>query len=218
MSPDIRVLLADDHPVFRKGLRLVLEDAPDIRVVADVDEGDQAMEWLSRGDIDVAILDLDMPGKDGLQVAVAVRDARLAVKVILLTAHKSDALVNKALDAGLSGYLLKDGAIAEILDSVRAVHAGQVYISPQLSAVLLNRRARAGALVARNPTLDDLTSTERRVLSLVAEGRTSKDIGELLFISRRTVEHHRLRIGEKLNLRGSHTLMKFALAHKSELS
>jgi DNA-binding NarL/FixJ family response regulator len=218
MTRDIRVLLADDHPVYRKGLRAVLEAAPHIRVIGDVDDGEAALDAMAAGTPDVAILDLDMPRKDGLQVAAAARERRLAVKIVLLTGHKSELVLNKALDTGVSGYVLKDGALTEILDCLRAVQAGQRYVSPALSTMLLNRRARAEDLTARTPSLDDLTTAERKVLALVAQGKTSREIGELLFISPRTAENHRASIAAKLNLHGTNALVMWALEHKSELS
>jgi DNA-binding NarL/FixJ family response regulator len=213
----IRVLLADDHPLFRKGLRAVLDDAPGISVVAEAADGDAALARITAGGIDVAVLDLDMPHQDGIQVARAARGLNLPVRMILLTAHKSDALANEALDAGVLGYILKDGAVTDILDCVRRVHAGQHYVSPQLSNALLTRRARAEGLATARPGLATLTATERRVLALVADGRTSREIAEGMFISVRTVEHHRASIGQKLNLHGATALLRFAVAHRSEL-
>ena len=218
MSSPIRVLLADDHPVFRKGLRGVLEESSDITVVAEAGNGDEALVMIRELRPDVIVLDLDMPDKDGIEVARAVRDEKLATQAVLLTAHKSEALVNRALDSGVSGYVLKDGALTEIVDCVRAVHAGRPWVSAQLATVLLTRRDRAEKLADDHTGLAALTSTERRVLTLVARGNTSREIGEELFISVRTVEHHRANIALKLGLKGSNALVKFALAHRSELS
>lgn len=218
MPGKIRVLLADDHPVFRKGLRGVLEDAADIEVVAEVGDGDAALAAADAQKPEIAVLDLDMPGKNGVEVARAIRDARLPVKAVLLTGHKSEVLLNNALDAGLAGYLLKDAAVTEILDCIRAVHAGRHYVSGQLADILLKRREQAAALVERNPGLDTLTPTERRVLSFIAEGKTSREIADVMLISPRTVEHHRGSISERLGLSGTNALVKFAAAHKSQLS
>jgi DNA-binding NarL/FixJ family response regulator len=217
MNPEVRVLLADDHPVFRKGLSMILAATANIRVVAEVGDGEQALSRVLELAPDVAILDLDMPLKDGLEVAIEIRQRQLPVKVVLLTAHKDASLVNKALDAGLSGYLLKDGAISEIVSCVLTAHAGQRYVSPELSKVLLNRRVSATSLRGSHPGLDTLTPTERRVLALVAEGKTSREIGEQLFISPRTVETHRSNISEKLSLSGSNALVKFASANRAEI-
>jgi DNA-binding NarL/FixJ family response regulator len=214
----IRVLLADDHPVFRKGLRGVLEEAADIEVVAELGDGDAAFAAAEMRKPDIAVLDLDMPGKNGIEVARAIRDVRLPVKAVLLTGHKSEVILNNALDAGLAGYLLKDAAVTEILDCIRAVHAGRHYVSGQLADILLKRREQAAALVERNPGLDTLTPTERRVLFFIAEGKTSREIAEVLLISPRTVEHHRGSISEKLGLSGTNALVKFAATHKSQLS
>ncbi len=214
----IRVLLADDHPLFRKGLRGVLEEVPDITVVAEAGNGAQALELIREHHPDVIVLDLDMPDKDGIEVAREVRDEKLATHTVLLTAHRSEALVNRALDSGVSGYVLKDGALTEIVDCVRAVHAGRPWVSAQLATALLTRRERAEKLADENTGLGSLTATERRVLTLVARGNTSREIGEELFISVRTVEHHRANIALKLGLRGSNALVKFAVAHRSELS
>ena len=136
---DINVLFADDHSLFRKTVRGILESAPDIHIVGEAEDGTRALADLQAGHADVAILDLDMPGKDGLEVARSVRDQHLPVKTVLLTAHKSAALVARALECGVSGYVLKDD-LAEIIDCVRAVYAGKRYLSPQLAAFNPNRR------------------------------------------------------------------------------
>ena len=218
MSVTIRVVLADDHPLFRKGLRGVLEEAPDITVVAEAGNGGEALVMAREQRPDVIDLDLDMPDKDGIEVARIVRDEKLPTQAVLLTAHKSEALVNRALDSGVSGYVLKDGALTEIVDCVRAVHARRPWVSAQLATVLLTRRDRAEKLADEKTGLGSLTATERRVLTLVARGGTSREIGEEMFISVRTVEHHRANIALKLGLKGSNALVKFAVAHRSELS
>jgi DNA-binding NarL/FixJ family response regulator len=218
VSASIRILLADDHPIFRRGLRMVIDETPGLTVIGEVSDGDDAIAQLERERPDIVILDLEMPRKDGLAVAGWIRDANLPIKAVLLTGHKSEPLVNKALDAGVSAYLLKESAAAEIVGCVRAVHAGKRYVSPELSNVLISRRARAEALVRDTPTLDDLTAAERRVLALVALGKTSKEIGEQLFISPRTVEHHRANISGKLGLQGANALVKFAVENRSSLT
>jgi DNA-binding NarL/FixJ family response regulator len=218
VSAIIRVILADDHPLFRKGLRGVLEEAPDVTVVAEAGTGDDALVHIREHRPDVVVLDLDMPGKDGVEVARMIADEKLEARAVLLTAHKSEGLVNRALDAGIRGYVLKDGALTEIVECVRAVHAGRPWVSAQLAVVLLNRRDKATTLSEANPGLGSLTATERRVLTLIARGNTSREIAEELFVSIRTVEHHRANIAEKLGLRGSNALVKFAVGHRSELS
>ena len=214
----IRVLIADDHPIFRNGLRMMIESAPDITLVSEAENGAIALAAIQQHQPDVAVLDLDMPVKDGFEVASAVEEQRLPTKVIFLTGHKSEALFNKAFDSGVRGYVLKDSAIAEILDSIKTVNAGQSYISPQLSTFLLNRRKKADVLHEEKPTLESITPTERQVLKMVAQEKTSRQIADELCISVRTVEHHRANICLKLGLRGSNALIKFAIGNRSELS
>ena len=218
MATEIKVLIADDHPVFRGGLRMAIESARNIRVVAEAENGEVALSGILSFQPDVAILDLDMPLKDGFETVKAIHEMKLLVKIVFLTGHKSEALFNKAFDLGIDGYLLKDSAITEIIDCIKTVNAGQNYISPQLSTYLLNRGRRATALVEKKPSLETLTPAERHVLKMVAQEKTSREIAADLSISVRTVEHHRANICEKLDLRGSNALIRFAVAHKSELS
>jgi DNA-binding NarL/FixJ family response regulator len=216
-SSEIRILIADDHPIFREGLVKVISRNSRLQVVAEAANGDEALAQLTEVRPDVAVLDLDMPGRDGFAVARAAREARLAVGVIILTSHKNEELFSSALDLGVAGYVLKDGAIVEIVDAIRAVAAGRNYFSPELSTFLLNRANRAASFTRRNPSIADLTPAERRVLKLIAEEKTSKEIADVLCISLRTVEHHRSHICEKLDLHGFNALVRFAITHKSEL-
>jgi DNA-binding NarL/FixJ family response regulator len=210
MKPEIKVVIADDHPIFRRGLRQIIESDPGIKVVAEADDGEAALGALVEHTPHVAIIDVDMPNRDGFEVMQAVRSKRIPVAVIFLTMHKDERIFNKALDLGVTGYVLKDSAITEIVAGVKAVASGQNYVSPAMSTSLLKRIAR---VAAPPPGVDDLTPTERRVLKLIAEYKTSKDIATELFISTRTVEHHRANISTKLELKGSHALLKFALDH-----
>jgi DNA-binding NarL/FixJ family response regulator len=213
----ITVLIADDHPIFRAGLRQVIEASPGVRVVAEAGDGDEALAGIESASPALAILDIDMPGRDGLEVARALRDRRSDTRVILLTMHKDAWFLEAALDAGVHGYVPKDSAAAEIAGAIRSVHAGQPYISPQLSSLLINRRRRAETLVSELPALDTLTPTEVRVLKLVAEVMPTKEIAQALGISPRTVDHHRASIAQKLDLKGTHALARFAVKHQASL-
>jgi two-component system, NarL family, response regulator DegU len=151
-------------------------------------------------------------------VVRAIKAQRLPVAIIFLTMHKDERFLKTALDLGVRGYVLKDAALAEIVSCIRAVAAGNDYVSPELSGFLISRHRRTEASAAANPQLDRLTPTERRVLGLIAQYKTSRDIAGELSISVRTVEHHRANIGEKLQLTGTNALLKFGLEHQSELA
>jgi DNA-binding NarL/FixJ family response regulator len=217
MKKPINVLIADDHPIFRKGLRDVLRDDPGIRLVAEAGDGATALAQIRELKPQVAVLDLDMPEMNGLQIARKILELKLPVALIMLTLYKEERILNEALNGGILGYVLKENAAGDLLACVHAVAAGQAFISPSLSSFMLNRHARTQAFLEEKPELETLTSSERRILRLVAGDLTSKEIGEQLGISFHTVENHRANICEKLNLRGSHSLLKFAFDNKSRL-
>ena len=217
MAPGITVLIADDHPIFRTGLRQVIESDPAVRVVAEAGNGDEALATIESVGPDVAVLDIDMPGRDGLDVARALRDQRSATRVIFLTLHTDAWFLNAALDAGVHGYVPKESAATEIAGAIRSVHSGRQYVSPVLSSLLITRSRRADALAKELPALDALTPTEMKVLKLVAEIKTTKEIADALCMSPRTVEHHRTSIATKLELHGSHALTRFAVKHQTAL-
>jgi DNA-binding NarL/FixJ family response regulator len=214
---ELRIVIADDHPIFRKGLRQVLETDPHLHIVAEADDGQAALSYLEELTPEVAVLDIDMPGRDGFQIAEAVQQQGLPVAIIFLTMHTDEQVFNTAFDLGVKGYVLKDGAVSEIVKGVRAVAAGENYISPELSTFLVRRANRATALSQEKPALASLTQTEQRILKMIADYKTSREIADELCISPRTVERHRANISEKLNLKGSHALIRFATAHKSQL-
>ena len=159
-SREIRVLIADDHPIFREGLAKIISRDARLHVVAEAENGDEAIAHLIELRPDVAVLDLDMPERDGFAVTRAAQQAKLAVKVIILTSHNNEALFHSALDLGVAGYVLKDGAINEIVSAIRAVAGGRHYFSPELSTYLLNRANRPANLAERKPTANDLTPAE----------------------------------------------------------
>jgi len=217
MTKEIRILIADDHPIFRRGLRMVMEADTSLKVGEEADDGAAALAAVEQLQPDVAVLDLDMPAPDGLAVARLIRERGWPVAAIFLTMHKDAAALDAALDAGARGFVVKDGAASEIVGCIKSVAAGQSFFSPALSNHLLARRDRADNFVRQTPSINDLTASERRILRLIAEARSNKEIAETLFISVRTVEHHRSNICSKLGLTGKNALLTFALTHKSEL-
>jgi DNA-binding NarL/FixJ family response regulator len=217
METEVRVLIADDHPVVRQGLRQTIEASPGLTVVAEVGDGRAALERIRELRPDVALLDIDMPNLHGFAVALAVREERLPVEIVFLTVHSEPELFKKALELGAKGYVLKDCAVTDVLACIRAVMAGQHYTSPGLTSYLVGlsrqpRERRAGA-----SGLESLTATERRILRSIADYKTSRQIADELFISTKTVQAHRANICLKLDVHGSHALMRFALEHVLEL-
>ena len=217
MTTETRIIIADDHPIFRSGLRGIIETESQLKVVAEADNGEAALAHIYDHEPEVAILDLDMPGLDGFAVTRSIQERHLAVAVIILTMHNTESLLNAALDLGVKGFVVKDSALPEIVDCIKAVAAGRNYISPQLSGYLINRTQRSAALAREVPTLKDLTASEQHILKLIAAEKTSRQIADELHISIRTVDRHRANICDKLDLHGSNALMKFAVAHRSEL-
>ena len=217
MGNEIRVVIADDHPVVRGGLRQAIEADPRLKVVAEAGDGEAALAQIQELKPAIAVVDVDMPGLDGLGVAREIRKQRLPVEIVFLTIHGEEDLFHAAMDLGSKGYLLKDSALTEIVKALRAVAEGNYYVTPSLTAYLVHRRSRAQAFASEKLGLADLTPTERRILGMVAEGKSSKSIAEELFVHHRTVENHRTNICQKLGLRGHNALFKFALQHKTEI-
>ncbi len=217
MPETITVLIADDHPIFRKGLMEVVGEADGLRLLKAVANGEEAVAAAGQLIPEVVVLDFEMPKLDGVEAARAIRAADLPVALVLLTGHKDESIFNAALDAGVQGFLLKDNAAEELVTCIRQVAAGEPYVSPSAARFLLRRREQAEALRRDRPGLDLLTESERRVLRLIAENLTSKEIAARLGVSPRTVENHRFRMGDKLGLSGSHSLLKFAFAHRMAL-
>jgi DNA-binding NarL/FixJ family response regulator len=217
MTKAIRIVVADDHPIFRQGLRQVINDVPELEIVGEAEDGQAALTLIEATRPDVAVLDVDMPGLDGFAVVQEIARRQLQVAVIFLTMHKNESLFDAALNLGVKGYVLKDSAMADLIQSIKSVVAGQNFISPTLSTFLVNRSRRAATLEEQTPSINDLTPAERRILRLIAQAKTNKQIAAELFISVRTVEHHRSNICAKLGLKTSHALIRFATAHQSEI-
>jgi len=212
MKTETQIIIADDHSIFRKGLRAVIETEKSLRVVAEAENGEEALRLIEESKPDIALLDVDMPKMDGFQLVKELRRRKIPVEIIFLTIHSEEDMFNEALSLGVKGYVLKDSSSTDIINAITAVRQGHHYTSPSITTYLVNRTQRT-----KSPTLEDLTPTERRILRLIAEYKTSKQIGEELGIHYRTVDNHRTNISAKLGLQGSHALIKFALKHQSEL-
>jgi len=206
----IRILLADDHKITRQGLRSMLEKQDDIEVVAEAEEGRMAIELVRQLEPDIVIMDVSMPGLNGVDATRQIVNTFKGVKVIALSMHSDTSYVAEMLRNGASGYLLKDCAFKELASAIRVVVAGKKYLSPDISGIVvddylhrLSRTDRAGAKV--------LSVREREVLQIVAEGLSTKEIAKKLHISIKTVETHRRQIMKKLNIFSVAELTKYAV-------
>lgn len=213
MTTEIEILMADDHPIVRHGLREAIKRVPGLKLVAEASDGEEALTRLRQLKPHIALLDIDMPLLDGFSIAQTISAEGLTCKIIFLTVYREESFLNKALKVGAQGYILKDTALADIVAAIRKVGSGQSYVSPTMSSYLINRLR----IPEQELGLTGLTPSERAIIKLIAECRTTKEIAVRLFISPRTVETHRANICQKLGLRGNHALTKFALAHQAEL-
>lgn len=213
----ITLIIADDHPIVRKGLREIIEEDMRLRVVAEAANGREAIAAVEMHAPQVTILDVDMPEMNGIAAAREIIRRKLATEIVFLTMHRDEDLFNEAIDLGAKGFVLKDSALGDIVECVKTVARSEHFASHALTKFLIDRSRRAIGLVESRPTINDLTPTERKVLKMIAESFSSREIAEKLFLSPRTIEKHRQNICRKLDLQGSHALLKFAVVHKSEL-
>jgi DNA-binding NarL/FixJ family response regulator len=207
----IRVILADDHAVVRAGLKAVLGVAKDIQVVGEASNGRDAVAMTERLDPDVVVMDLTMPELDGLGATKELTSKQARAKVLVLTMHAEDEYLVPLLEAGAAGYLVKSAADRELVDAVRAVAHGDTYVQPSAARALARGLKRREAHADEREQFARLTERERDVLRLVAGGYSAPEIGEKLFISPKTVDTYKQRIGEKLGLTHRSEYVRFAL-------
>ena len=212
----IRVLVVDDHALFRRGLEMVLDGEPDIDVVGEASDGHEAIERAEKTTPDVVLMDVRMPKRSGIEATRAIKETLPSTKILMLTISDEEADLYEAIKAGASGYLLKEISIEEVADAVRQVHAGQSLISPSMASKLLNEFA---TMVKRRDERTQipgprLTDRELEVLKLVAKGMNNRDIGSELFISENTVKNHVRNILEKLHLHSRMEAVVYAVREK----
>ncbi len=211
----IRVLIADDHTLMRSGLRALLERAPDIRVIGEASDGREALALIQEHLPDVVLMDVAMTGLNGLDATRRVAREHRGARVIVLSMHKNEEYIIQALQAGASGYMLKGASVSELIVAIQSVARGEVYLCPEISRRVADYEERNGAIQMEAdsgaPARDELTPRETEVLQLIAEGRTMNKIADILGISVKTVETHRYRLMDRLNIHHITGLVRYAI-------
>src|SRR5580692_987617 len=207
----IRILLADDHKLMRSGLRLLVEQQPDLTVVGEANDGREAVSLAKSLKPDVVVMDIGMPNLNGIEAALQITQANPQISAVMLSMHSDESYVLRALKAGAKGYLLKDSAESDLIKAVHAVADGKSFFSPAVSKVLLDDYVRKLKRSGAEDAYDLLTPREREILQLIAEGKSNKDVANLLNLSVYTVESHRSNLMEKLNLKGVPELILYAV-------
>jgi len=209
----IRVLLADDHTILRDGIRSLIEDEPDMEVIGEAEDGIAVVKLADSLKPDVILMDLAMPLLNGLEATRQIRKNQPGAKILILTMHENEEYIRQVLAAGAMGYILKDAAARELLGAIRSVNKGEVVLSPAITRLIVTDYLRWGDLSAQEPS-DGLTDRERQILQLIAEGYTNKQIADILSISIKTVQAHRLNLMKKLDLHDRGELIKYAIQKK----
>jgi len=207
----IRILIADDHGVLRAGLRALLNSEPDFQVVGEAADGQTAARLAEELRPDVALLDLSMPGLDGIQVTRQLKQTLPETRTLILTVHEDEGLLREAIKAGASGYIVKRAVESELISAIRAICAGNLYVHPSLTRALL--KEISPSLVPDETPSEPLTAREIEVLRLIAQGHTNRQVAEVLHISVRTVESHRANLMSKLGLSSRAELVRYAMEH-----
>ena len=217
MMQEIRLVIVDDHPIVRKGLREVIEHEPDLKVLAEAGDGETGLELIRTLRPRIALLDLDMPKLDGFVVAMQIRKLNLPVQTIFLTVHSEVDLLDRAMEVGGKGFIAKESALLDIVNGIRSVAEGRPFVSPSMTAALMERRAKTTDPKKHTSGLASLSPAEKRILTMIAAGKPTKEIAAELYIHSRTVETHRASICSKPHLSGTNSLLRYALQHKAEL-
>jgi len=217
MKPEVTVLIVDDHPLLRRGLRDVIGENSGFRIVGEASDGVEAMRLFVSLKPQIAIIDIDMPQLNGLETIRAMRGLSFAIKPIILTMYREEDMFNAAMDLGAKAYVLKENAANDILIALEKVNRGESFVSALMLEAGQRRSDRVRELLLSKPQIESLTPAERRILKLVGEDYTSKEIASRLNLSVRTVDNHRQHICYKLKLHGTHSLLKFAFDNSAYL-
>lgn len=213
MTGKIKIIIADDHHIFRKGVISIAEEDATIEISGEASNGDEAYDLIKSKQPDIAVLDIDMPGLSGLDVARKIKSEGVKTKIVILTIHKDKEYFDEAMELDIKAYVLKESISNDLVDCIKQVSSGDYYISPAISGYLVEKRKPK----ENDSALEKLTASELQILKLIAENKTNSQIAEELFRSVRTVENHRNNICSKLGLKGPHALLLFAIENRSKL-
>jgi len=217
MGNNYKVIVVDDHPIVREGFIKLVESNEAFTVVGSCGDGAEVIPLIKKTEPDIIVLDISLPNLNGLQIVEEIRKEKLPGEVIILTMYKEESYFDEAMNLGVKGYLLKENAIIELIDCLHKVASGNHYVTPELSDFLIERHDKASSFYLEHPAIESLSDTEKKILKLISENLTSKEIAEQLYISIRTVQNHRNNICNKLGLQGYHKLLQFALENKHYL-
>jgi DNA-binding NarL/FixJ family response regulator len=207
----VKLLVADDHKIFRQGIKKLLEEESDLQVVGEAADGREAIKKATELKPDVILMDIAMANLNGLQATRQIKKVLPDTKVIMVTMHKNEEYVLQSFQAGASGYILKEGAVEELVSAIRTIHQDKSFLSPTISKTLIDAYLRKMETGKTETPFDLLTDREREVLQLIAEGYTNREVAKALFISVKTVEAHRAHIMQKLNIHDIAKLVKYAI-------
>lgn len=212
MSNEIRIMVTDDHQIVLDGIKSLINRIPGFKLVAEAHNGREALDLLKHLHVDVCLMDLDMPEMNGMEATALIKEKYPVVKVLVLTMHNEKALINKVMESGASGFVLKNSTQDELMEAIKKVHDGQQYFSAEVTMTLLSKTEHRTSSNLQTPVdLSQLTERETEILRLIAEGYSNKEIGERLFISHRTVDTHRTNLMKKLGVHNIAGLIKFAM-------
>jgi two-component system response regulator NreC len=207
----IRLLVADDHKIFRQGITKLLEQEPDLQVVGEAADGREAVKKATELKPDLVLMDIAMANLNGLEATKQIKKVLPETKIIMVTMHKNEEYILQSFQAGASGYILKEGAVEELVNAIRSIHQDKSFLSPTISKTLIDAYLRKMETGKTETPFDLLTDREREVLQLIAEGYTNREVAKSLFISVKTVEAHRAHIMQKLNIHDVAKLVKYAI-------
>jgi DNA-binding NarL/FixJ family response regulator len=217
MNKDKQIIIADDHPLFRIGVKTLIDNLEGFHLSGEANNGKEAIQLLENKTVDAAILDIDMPDQNGIEVAEHIKNQNLNIKIIFLTSHSDLTLFKKAYETYFSGFLFKESALEELEECFNTIFRGETFVSPITKQYLEQNRPRLEHLKNLETLLNNLTDSEKKILLLIIERKTTKEIAETLFNSYKTIENHRLNICHKLNIKGTNNLLSFAINNQEDI-